>query len=241
MEELVATKQKSIYKFTDPSTKILLMFCIKRRIKFILKETGYSIAEFCRQSGINIAYVIYILKMNTKIVSDNVVRHLAIAFEINAFRNEFDYYVELEDIRHDKDQIKSIDIHALVNSISLWRWANRYRANRKYIESNLILNYQRNKAVEQGVKVHENLEREITVDHAPTPQERKFNYNEAMKSVQEHFIPKEKPVPSQTELNLLTAKQKTLFQYLLEKEAELLKELESVRTLIKIYQKEPGK
>lgn len=224
-----------LFRFPELSTKVLLMQAIKRRIEFIQNETKLSFSQISKQSGINIAYIVYIFKRNHKILSDNVVRNIAAEFGITSLKPDFDPVIESENIARTNQVLASIHRFRIVNNMSIFMWMKKYASYRDDKFNKIALDFNPPKLPPVFAVLDKSVNTTIVMKElespAPdSPEQRKYNYAQATKIVEEgkkiERAKKEKPVNDRFEKLLLLLK---------EEEKCLENKLESVKALIKMY------
>jgi hypothetical protein len=230
-------KTESIFKFTDPFTKILLMMALKRRFRYIMKQTKFSRAQMVKESGINIAYIVYILRMEVDKVSDNVVRSLAASFEICSLNRLFDPFEEMKKIKTEKYGPKLINTHRTIDNKSLWIWGHEYYGYQRILHNTLSIRKQSksltNLVSSDKTTIPGILTGEVKIDKPDSPDQRRFDFQQATKVVEEQ---------KKIEKLWRVEKEHKLLDLSIEEEKRLINEIKSlqrtldaVRGLIKIY------
>jgi transcriptional regulator with XRE-family HTH domain len=230
-------KTESIFRFTDPFTKVLLMMALKRRLRYIMKQTKFSRAQIVKESGINIAYIVYILRMEVDKVSDNVVRSLAVAFEIFSLDKLFSPHDEALRIQAEKYGPKMINAHRTIDHKSLWVWGHEYYGYQRILHNTLSIKKQSkslaNLVGSDKVTIPDILTGGVKIDKPDSPDQRRFDFQQATKVVEE-----QKKVEKIRESGKVSDKYEVLIKLLREKEADLLNELTNIKALIGIYKKQ---
>ena len=190
-----------------------------------------SNAEFCKQSGINIAYVFYILKRNHKIVSDNVIRNIASEFEITSLMPLFDPFKESEDIARSDQGLQNITKFKIIRGYTLLKWTKLYDEHRKRIFDKIILNYKPQELFifEKSKEILEQIGIPVDIE-SPKPDsisQRKFNFEEAARIVEER-----KQIEKSKTEKLVYDRYAVLLPLLHEEEKNLEDKLVHVRALI---------